>query len=251
MKSESAKNKLIEEGLNIKGLQYRFQNSTPNGMPSRRTTVPIIGLPLEAKNYQVGKTLEEMGFGRHRYTRPVMKKTPTKGTPYYSGIFVAVMEDLLKPTTHYISVKGYRVRAIHTGQGDGRSNMSAEDIQPTPDLSAEKDNKTTARELAEEVIEQELVKIIEETKEETTTKGAVKEIEEIRMIEEKESDKGDERKKDERTQEISEIEMAEEKEKVKNQRKKTRRKKSQRETIRALKEQYKEERFKENPPGSG
>ena len=245
MKSERAKNRLLEGGLNIKGLHHRFQNSTPNRTPSRRTTVSIIGLPLEAKNFQVGRTLEGMGFGRHLYTRPVMKKTPTKGTIYYSGILVAVMEDLSVPMPSYISVRGYRVRAIHTGQGAGRPNMAVQQDEAAPSLPTEVEPKKAVKEIAEETIEEELTKIAEEVKNETTNK-ATNETKKRNEVESKQPSKNEEKKKEEQPQQSSEVEMTEEKMENPKKRKNARRKKSKEETKRSIKDFAKEDQ-----PGYG
>ena len=245
MKSEKAKNRLLEGGLNIKGLHHRFQNSTPNRTPSRRTTVSIIGLPLDAKNFQVGKTLEEMGYGRHLYTRPVMRKTPTKGTIYYSGILVAVKEDLSVPMPSYISIRGYRVRAIHTGKGARRPNMAVQQDETAPSLPTEVEPKMAAKELAEEVIEEELTKIAEEVKNETTNK-ATNETERKKEVEPKQPSKNEEKKKEEQPQQSSVIEMTEEKMENPKKRKNARRKKNKEETKRSIKDFAKEDQ-----PGSG
>ena len=216
MKTEISKNKLLEEGLCIKGLHHMFQHATPNRTPSRRTNVSIIGLPLEAKKYQVGRTLEEMGFGRHVYTRPVIKRTPTKGTPYYSGILVAVMQDLVAPMPNYISVRGYRVRVIHTGQGASRPITDIEQRAPTPTTQTDDVTKTIAIEIAEKVIEEEITNIAEEE-----PKSLTKETVEIPPTDNKETPMNHETTKDDQTQETSEVEMTEDKIKQQKKRKTT------------------------------
>ena len=167
MKTERAKNSILETGLTIGGQHCRFFNSTPSRLPSRRVAVSILGLPLEAKNFTVGQKLQEMGYGKHLYTRPVMKKTPTKGTPYYSGILVAVMEDIKTPVPHFITLFGYRVRAIHNGQPARTPRQevrTAEEVVPqqTPEAVLVKESLAAAKRLAEEVIEYEVTEIVTE-----------------------------------------------------------------------------------------
>ena len=181
MKTERAKNSILEKGLTIGGQHCRFFNSTPSRLPSRRTTVSILGLPLEAKYFAVGKVLEEMGYGKHLYTRPVMKKTPTKGTPYYSGILVAIMEDIKTPVPHFVTISGCRVRAIHNGQPARAPRQVVRTAEPTIPLQTPEETqgyeiKETAKELAEKVIEEELKEVVAET---------IKEVREKKPVEEK------------------------------------------------------------------
>ena len=93
-----------------------FQKSNPNRVPSTKTHVSVFGLPIEAKPLVIGKIFEQMGYGRHVYTKPVMRTTPVKGTPYYTGILVAVMENMPQPMSIFMNVLGYRVRVKHNGQ---------------------------------------------------------------------------------------------------------------------------------------
>ena len=194
MKSDRAKNVFLEKGLNIGGFHHIFHNSTPNRTPTRRTTVSILGLPLEAKNYQVGKVLQEMGYGKHLSTRPVIKLTPTKGTPYYSGILVAVMEDLPTPIPYFLTIRGYRVRAIHTGQPARLPRREVQEVAAvgeTHEGEKVKETKVTARTVAEETIEKELKTTVEEsvdeqriakrTEKERTSETMEKNVENVEM----------------------------------------------------------------------
>jgi hypothetical protein len=133
MSSDDAKNTLLEKGLDINGFHHHFQKSNPfrqpyqaRGNKPQETHVSVFGLPIEAKNFQVGKYLEEMGFGKHILTRPVMRKTEN-GTSFYSGILVAVMQEMTSPIPVFLNVRGYAVRTKHTGQEESsyQKNPSA------------------------------------------------------------------------------------------------------------------------------
>ena len=88
-------------------------------------------------------------------------------TPYYSGILVAVMEDIKTPVPHFITLFGYRVRAIHNGQPARTPRQgvrTAEEAVPqqTPEAVLVTESKAAAKKLAEEVIEYELKEVVTE-----------------------------------------------------------------------------------------
>ncbi|XP_065660954.1 probable WRKY transcription factor protein 1 [Hydra vulgaris] len=118
MKNDKAKYSILEKGLNINGVTHQFYQSTPSRNFSKKVTISILGLPIEKSNFPVGKYLEELGYGKHIRTKPIFKRTPKNKTLYYSGIIVAIMDNLEKQIPRFINLNGYEVRAIYNGQKD-------------------------------------------------------------------------------------------------------------------------------------
>ncbi|XP_047139152.1 uncharacterized protein LOC124815041 [Hydra vulgaris] len=129
MKTNEARIKLLEYGLNINNYQHAFKISNINRRPKiegkrlNQTHVSVFGRPIEAKQFNIGSFFEEMGYGRHVYTKPVMRTTPGKGTPYYSSsrvclylVVLAVIEDMPKPIPTSLNIVGYKIRTRHNGQ---------------------------------------------------------------------------------------------------------------------------------------
>ncbi|XP_065645441.1 probable ATP-dependent helicase PF08_0048 [Hydra vulgaris] len=118
MKNDLIKHTILEKGININGVKHPFYPSTPNRNINKRVTISILGLPIEESNFPAGKYLEELGYGRHLRTKPLLRSTPKNKTPYYSGIIVVIMDNLQKPIPRFINLNGYEVRAIYNGQED-------------------------------------------------------------------------------------------------------------------------------------
>nr|XP_047134096.1 DNA ligase 1-like [Hydra vulgaris] len=148
MKTDKAKSSLQENGLCVKGVIHNFHNSTPTRNISKRIAVSVIGLPLEKKGFPVGVALEELGYGKHIHTRPVFKKTPKNKTPYFSGILVVIIDNLLKPIPRNLRLKGYNLRIVYTGQELPENNKNKNEtpkivIPETEEtLSSEKENSS-------------------------------------------------------------------------------------------------------------
>jgi hypothetical protein len=146
LKNEKTKMILLEKGLNIKEYHHRLFNSTPTRQMSKRTTVSILGLPLEAKGLPVGEALQQMGYGKHLLTRAVMKETPKKKTKIYSGIMIAVMENM-KPIPRSIKIRGYYVRPIYTGQEYDFPQEKPATVEDKNNNEKENINNTTTPEI--------------------------------------------------------------------------------------------------------